>query len=489
MAAIDKLLQAAIKNQVDAVLLEPGRLPRLRKGGAEQEVTQTILDARAVERLLAEVAPMRRLPEPTTAPRWEFDHEVDGIVVHFACLATAAGWTALASPKIGASVAGAPAERPAATAPDRGRRPLPPIETLLRSMIELGASDLHLAAYEPPCLRLNGEIQPFETYEAATSARLKELLFELTPERHQAEFERSNEASFTHEIPDLARFRVQLVRDHLGVGAAIRYVPLALPDTASLELPPAVERLADHEQGLVVIAGPPGSGRTTTLTALVERINARRRSAVLALASPIEFVHARRRSLVRQREIPTHAPSFAAALSTARGENVETIAIDGTLEAAAVEEAIDLAASGILVMMTTAALSAGDAIARLVERAAPGRRRALRATLARAFRGAVGLTLLPRLEGGRIAARELLPGTPAVASLIAEGRWHQLPAAAGSDGEGGVTQTQALAELVSLRLVAAAQAVRRAADPQALVERLRAEDPSGALLGGLETGS
>ncbi len=488
MAAIDKLLRAAIKNRVDAVLLEPGRLPRLRKGGVEQEVTQTVLDARGLERLLAEIAPMQRLPEPAAAPRWEFDHDVDGVVVHFACLATSAGWTALASPKLGVPAAVVPADRPAAP-PDKGRRPLPPIETLLRSMIELGASDLHLAAYEPPCLRLNGELQPFETYEAATSARLKELLFEVTPERHRAEFERVNEACFTHEIPDVARFRVQLVRDHLGVGAAIRYVPLAPPTTAALELPPVVERLAEQEQGLVVIAGPPGSGRTTTLAALVEQVNAHRRSAVLALASPIEFVHARGRSLVRQREIPTHTPSFAAALATARGEDVETIALDGALDAAAVEAAIELAASGLLILMTATANSVGDGLSRLVERAGPGRRRTLRATLARAFRGAVGLTLLPRLEGGRIAARELLPGTPAVASLISEGRWHQLPAAAASGEGGGTTQTDALAELVALRLVAPRSALKRAAEPQQLVERLRAADPSGALLRELESGA
>lgn len=484
MAAIDKLLQAAIKNRVDAVLLEPGRLPRMRKGGSEQEVTQTVLDRKGVELLLAEVAPMRRLPEPNAAPRWEFDHEVDGVVVHFACLASAAGWTALASPKLAPPAAPASStERGVGPPPvEKVRRAFPPIEDLLRAMIELGASDLHLAAYEPPCLRLNGELQPFETYEPATSARLKELLFAIANERQRTEFERTNDACFSHEITDLARFRVHLLRDHLGVGAAIRHVPLAVPTTAALELPPAAERLADFERGLVVVAGPPGSGRTTTLAALIERINERRRSALLALASPIEFVHRRARTLVRQREIPTHAPSFAAALSAARSEDVETVAVDGRLDAAAIEEAIALAAAGSLVLLTVEAVTAGAALAGLAERVAPERRRQVRAGLAEAFRGAIGLTLLPRLGGGRIAAREVLLGSPAVAGLVREGRWHQLPAAAERAGDGSTTQTEVLAELVALRLVAPRAAWLRVARADALLERLRAADPTGTLL-------
>ncbi len=497
--AIDKLLQAAISSQVESVYLEPGHLPRFRRAGTDQEVTQTVLDARSVERLLAEVAPGRRMPEPTAAPRWEFDYELDGTTVHFACIATAAGWSALASPKF-SSAAG---DRPSSPAPsavppattEKTRRPLPPVETLMRAMLELGASDLHLVAYQTPHLRLHGELQPFEIYEPATSAGLKELLFEIAPERHRAEFGRVNSARFTHEIADVARFRVQLSRDQFGVGAAIRQIPLAVPTAASLELPPAVERLADERHGLVLVVSPASSGRSTTLAALVDLVNARRRCLILTLESPVEFVHSRQRALVRQREIPAHAPTIAAALEDARAENVDLVVIGDLVDRADVLAALELAASGTLVFAGVRASSIRAALFGLAESdaspdaegrtpaggsAPAGHRRRLLAT---GLKGAIGQVLLPRRDGGLIAARELLFSTPTIQKLLRDGSFEDLAAAQSrASFEGAVQQNEILAELVSLRQVSARDARLSAADPGAFLERLRVIDPSGKLV-------
>ena len=155
MAAIDKLLSAAIRAQVESVLLEPGRLPRFRRGGADQEVTQTVLDSRAIERLLAEIAPGHRAPDPALEPRWSFDYTLEGAGFRFVGMATAAGWTVLASPVAAAAPPRAAQPALAAAASDRGPRTLPAIETLLRTAVDLGGSELHLAANEPPVLRLN----------------------------------------------------------------------------------------------------------------------------------------------------------------------------------------------------------------------------------------------------------------------------------------------------------------------------------------------
>ncbi|MEO8275609.1 MAG: ATPase, T2SS/T4P/T4SS family [Thermoanaerobaculia bacterium] len=513
MAAIDKLLQAAISSQMDSVYLEPGRLPRFRRAGNDQDVTQTPLDARAIERLLSEVAPGRRMPDPAATPRWEFDYDIDGLTVHFACLASGAGWSALASLKLAGTVGApsmtttgaafasgtaAPATLPGLGAlSDKGRRPMPPVETLMRSMLELGASDLHLVAYQPPHLRLHGELQPFEIYESATSARLKELLFEIAPERHRAEFERINSACFTHEIPDVARFRVRLSRDQLGVGASVRQIPLAVPTSAALDLPAAVERLAEEKQGLVLVVTPASGGRSTLLAALVDLVNARRRCLILTLESPVEFVHERQRALVRQREIPTHAPSIAAALRDARQENVDVVAIGDLVDRADSLAALELAASGTLVLAGVRASSIGTALASLAGASSAGfsegaldaasvdgssesaRRRLL---LASGLRGGVGQLLVPRKDGGRVAVRELLFTTPSISRLLGEGRFEELAAAQSrGSGAGAVHQNEVLAELVSLRQVAAREARFAAADPAALVERLRVIDPSGQL--------
>ena len=499
MPAIDRLLQAALKNQVDAVLLEPGRLPRFRKNGADQEVTQQPLDARAIERLLAEVAPMGRLPEAASSPRWEFDHELDGRTIHFACLATSNGWTALVSlALVGDGAASPPAVRAPLPPPvagsklagiDKSRKPLPSIEVLLRSMLELGASDLHLAAYEPPSLRLNGELQPFETYAAATSAQLKELLLEITPERQRGVFERTNDAAFTHEIQDLARFRVLLRRDQMGVGAAIRHVPLEVPSATALDLPVAAEHLVAPRHGLALVCGPSSSGKSTTLAALLDLANSRRRCLILTLESPVEFVHARKRALVRQREIPTHAPSVAEALRSARTEDADIVMIGDLHSREDVAEALELAAAGTLVLAGVRAATIRDGLAALVESQSIERRARARELLASSFRGALGQILLPRAEGGRIAAREVLLAHPVVSNLVREDRFHLLATAQSRSSGGGVTQIEVLAELVGLKLVSARDAVRAAADREGLLERLRVVDPSGKLLRELETGA
>jgi twitching motility protein PilT len=495
MAAIDKLLQAAISSQVESVALEPGRLPRFRRAGTEQEVTQTPLDARAIERLLGEVAPGHRMPDTSVVPRWEFDYELDGTTVHFACLANASGWMALASPKLapaGDRPPPGPLAAPPAPSTDKGRRPLPPVETLMRAMLELGATDLHLIAYAQPHLRLHGELQPFETYEPATSARLKEMLFEIAPERHRAEFERLNNANFSYEIHEVARFRVQLSRDQLGVGAVIRHIPLAVPTVEGLKLPAAAARLAEQRQGLVLVTSPASSGRSTILAALVDRINAQRRCLILTLESPVEFVHARKRSLVRQREIPTHAPTVAAALEEARTENVDVVAIGDLAGRADILAALELAAGGTLVLAGVRASSIRNALAAVAGSGSPGDRgepggdpqAAYRLGLIGAqLRGAIGQILLPKVGGGRVAGRELLFTSPAIQKLLREGRLEDLAAAhSRAGGDGSVHQNEILAELVSLAQVGARDAHLAAAEPDAFLERLRVIDPSGKLV-------
>ncbi len=483
MAAIDRLLEAALKNQVELVLLEPGHLPRFRRDGSDHEVTQTVLDGAAIERLLLEIAPLGRMPAAHPGTRSEFDHALAGALFHFACLAGPAGWTVSASPQSPAP-RGASAPGPA----EKSRRALPPAEALLRTMVELGASDLHLAAWQAPRLRLHGELATLDLFEIPTSARLKELLYELAPERVRAEFEAHAHALFTHEIHDFARFRIALLRDLQGVGAAVRHVPWRTPDADQLELPALARRLAGAPRGLVLLAGPPGSGRSTTLAALVGLAAEGRPGHLVTIERPIEHLLAAGRSLVRQVEVPAHAPTARAAVEATRGADVDVVALADASEPAALAAAVARAEAGALVFAVVDATGVAAAVEQTLRALAPesGGRAARR--LADALAGVVAQKLVRRAGGGgRAPVWELAPSTAGVAAAIAEGALWQLPAAiAAAHGEGARSEAESLADLVAFQVVDAADAAHAAADRTALAERLRALDSTGALAARVE---
>lgn len=485
MAAIDRLLEAALKNQVELVMLEPGRLPRFRRGGADHEVTQSPLDGAAIERLLAEVAPPGGLPPAHPGARFSFDHEIAGARFHFACLAGPAGWTASATPAA-AAPPGAAALDPA----EKARRPLPPAEILLRSMVELGASDLHLAAWQAPRLRIHGELATLDLFEAPTSARLKELLYEITPERERALFEATARARFAFEIPDFARFRVELLRDRQGVGAAVRHVPWRAPSADELELPTLVRQLAAAPRGLVLLAGPSGSGRSTTLAALVGLAAERRPAHLVTIERPIEYALESARSLIRQIEVPTRAATAREAVESTRLLDVDVVALADGVEPAALAAAIARAEAGALVFAVVDAAGVAGAVERALDALAPesGPRAAPR--LAAALAGVVAQKLVRRAGGGRRAAVwELAPAAPGLVAAIADDELWRLPAAlAAAHGAGARSEVEALADLVAFQVVDAADAAAVAADRAALAERLRALESSGALAARVEAG-
>lgn len=487
MAAINRLLEEALRHKVELVLLEPGRLPAFRRGGADHEVTQKVLDGPAIERLLAEVAPGRLVPNPANQARFEFDHRAAGARFHFACLAAPGGWKVAIAPQSEPAHPGPPTPT-WATAREKGRRALPALVPLLRSMVDLGASDLHLAAWEAPWLRIHGELAGLETFEPPTSARLKELLYEVAPERVREEFERSSKALFALEIEGIARFRIALSRDRQGVGAAIRQVPLVPPSADTLELPPAVRRLAEVERGLVLLAGPPGSGRSSSLAALLGLVDLRRAAHVTTIERPVEFLLTSRRSLFRQTEVPTHAANAVEAIAASRHTDTDVLALADAGDAAALAAAIERAAAGVLVFAVVDAASVRAALeTALAALTAAGSRRP-GAELAAVFAGAISQKLLRRATGaGRLAAWEIAPAAPAVTATIAEGDLWRLPAVlAAAHGTGAQSEAEALADLVAYRMVEPREALRAAFDLPLLVERLRALDPSGSLTAELD---
>ncbi len=290
MAAIDALLRALQRHQMDSLLLVPGRRPRLRQADREHPVTKTKLDAETLAQLLAEIAPAGTDPRP--GGEFGFDYALEGATFRFTGGGDGASWSARAAavPRAQAGDREA-ATAPPATAAAATGRPIAAVPDLLRLLVERGASDLHLTVGSPPRIRLDGELEELAEYEAPAAELLERLLHEITPEHQREAFAATNDADFAYELPGQARFRVNLFRNRTGVAAVFRQIPHAILTFEQLGLPEQLRRLTELAKGLVLVTGPTGSGKSTTLAAMIDLINKTRRDHIITIEDPIEFVH------------------------------------------------------------------------------------------------------------------------------------------------------------------------------------------------------
>lgn len=357
-----------------------------------------------------------------------------------------------------------------------GGAPLRDLSPLLARVVEEGVSDLHLSAGQRPRWRLDGEI-----VELADSAALEpdDVLALLQPwmaPRPGAQFRDTNDTDFSFELPGLARFRVNLFRNHQGVSAVLRQIPDKVLSLEQLNLPPAVSQFCDLPRGLVLVSGPTGSGKSTTLAAMVDAINRRERGHILTLEDPIEFVHRSQRSLVNQREIGTHTDSFARALRAALREDPDVVLLGEMRDLETVALALEVANTGHLVFGTLHTNTAVGGVDRIVNQFPPEQQAQMRSTLADVLKGVVCQTLCRRVGGGRVAAVEILVVNFAVANQIREGKTHQIPSLmATGRAQGNLVLNQHLEELVRKRLIEPKEALANAVDRADLGRRLGAE--------------
>lgn len=465
MATIDPILRAMLKNRMDAVVLEPGRLPRLRKGGAEHEVTQTQLDAAMIERLLGEIAPPGS--NLTGNEETTFTYTLDEANIDFRLSGEPGNRQATGS------LAKAEEVADVVQAPTRAIQGL---SELLDLMLEHGASDLHLAAGQPPRLRTDGDLAAIPGFAPPSSDEVERLLFEITPARNREEFEGRNDTDFAHEIPGKARFRVNLFRDRLGVGAVLRQIPVKIPTAEDLGLPEVVRDLAYLSKGLVLVTGPTGSGKSTTLAAIVDRINRKRRDHIITIEDPIEFVHPSRLCMVNQREVGVHTESFKQALRAALREDPDVVLVGEMRDLETISIAIETAETGHLVFGTLHTTTAASTVERLVDQFPGDRQAQVRVMLADSLRAVIAQTLLKKIGGGRVAAYEILICTAAVANLIREGKTFQIASAMQTGKrQGMITLTDALFDLVDRKLVEPREAYIKAVDKQVLAQRFQTE--------------
>ena len=300
------------------------------------------------------------------------------------------------------------------------------IEPLFNKMIENNASDLHLSVGSKPRIRKHGELEELD-YEVLTEEVLKEMLFEIISDDQQSKFIENNDLDFGYEIPS-GRFRSNYFRQKRGISAVFRHIPAEILSLEQLKLPDQVYKFTELNQGLVLVTGPTGSGKSTTLAAIIDYINTNKNYHILTVEDPVEFTHNNKASLISQREVGAHVNSFAAALRAALREDPDVILIGEMRDLETIELAITAAETGHLVFGTLHTSSASKTIDRIIDAFPAGQQAQIRTMLSESLKGVLTQQLLRKADGsGRIAAVELLFTNMAISNLIREAKTHQIP--------------------------------------------------------------
>ncbi|MBU8911958.1 MAG: type IV pilus twitching motility protein PilT [Desulfobacterales bacterium] len=301
------------------------------------------------------------------------------------------------------------------------------IDAFFKLMHEQGASDLHLSSGQQPALRLHGDIERIK-YETLTSDKLRRLLYEITSQEKIKVFEETGDVDFGYEIPGLARYRANYFMQENGISAVFREIPAEIMTAEQLGLPPVISKLADLPRGLVLVTGPTGSGKSTTLAAIIDQANRTRKDHIITVEDPIEFVHRSQSAIVSHREVGLHTQTFSSALRGALREDPDIILVGELRDLETISLAIEAASTGHLVFGTLHTSSAAKTVDRIIEVFPSTEQAQIRSTLSDGIRAVVAQTLFKRVDKkGRCVALEILVATPAVRNLIREAKTHQIP--------------------------------------------------------------
>ncbi len=377
------------------------------------------------------------------------------------------------APNAAAAQTSAPkAEAPAVSS--TGNRALDRIETLLRILISRKASDLHLRAGSPPMLRASGEISSIPNEPILTSDDIDAMLATVMLDHNREEFKELNDTDFAHEIAGVARFRGNALRDRKGTGAVFRAIPAAVVTVEQMGLSQEVQRLCHLTKGLVLVTGPTGSGKSTTLCALIDLINRTRTDHVITIEDPIEFVHESKKCLITQRHVGVHTSSFRHALRAALREDPDIVLVGELRDLETVSMAIETAETGHLVFGTVHTSTAVSTVDRVIDQFPPDRQAQIRVMLSESLKGVISQVLCKKIGGGRVAAREIMLSTPSVSNLIREGKTFQLPSVLQTSRRlGMVTMNDALIELVDSGQVEPQEAYLKATDKVGVIHMLK----------------
>ena len=341
---------------------------------------------------------------------------------------------------------------------------------ILLAVIERNASDLHIAAGAEPAIRTRGKLSALEGFPKLTPQDTQEIIYSILNDDQRKRLENDLQIDFAYAIPNVGRFRVNAYRQRAALGAAFRRIPTEIPPLESLGLPPVVKELVTKPRGLVLVTGPTGSGKSTSLAAMIDVINSTRDEHIMTVEDPIEFLHQHKRCLVNQRELGSDATSFAAALKAALRQDPDVILVGEMRDLETISTALTAAETGHLVFATLHTQSAPQTVDRVIDVFPAHQQDQVRVQLSVALMGIMTQQLLPTADGaGRVVACEVLVPTPAVRNLIREGKTHQIPSALQTgSGVGMQSMDAALATLVRNGKITQRLAESRSSTPEEL---------------------
>jgi twitching motility protein PilT len=339
------------------------------------------------------------------------------------------------------------------------------VTELLSFAVKAGASDVHLSSGEPPMLRINGDIKRIE-HPALSADDVHSMVFDTMSDGLRRQFQEKHDVDFSFELGDTARFRVNVFQTRRGEAAVFRVIPSALVTLAELGMPPILADLCKRERGLVLVTGPTGCGKSTTLAAMIDYINESQDVSIITIEDPIEFVHQSKRALVTQREVGQHTHSFGNALRGSLREDPDVILVGEMRDLETIALALTAAETGQLVFATLHTSSAPKTVDRVIDAFPSAQQNQIRTMLAESLLAVVTQTLCKRASGGRVAALEILIGVPAVRNLIREAKIHQLPSVMQTGQKQGMqTLDMALQDLVAKKVITRDEAQLKAANP------------------------
>jgi twitching motility protein PilT len=531
--SIDPFVDVLLREGGDQLYLLPDEPVTMVKNGKPRKVSRQPLTDKHIYALLVEVAPSDSSDKIDQMAETAFDYVADRGLVHVRVVPESGRLTAVIAPSersapaatatpaaraappqqsAGVGKPGAAPPRPSAiaAAPMVGSAPPPPVRDakradpptphspppaglpadfgspqfkvaeralgeLLKRLVESGSSDLHLRVGEPPLFRTHGEMQR-QSMPPVSGDQLEVTLLSIMPDRNRAEWNETGDSDFAYEIAGLARFRVNAARDRKGPVAVFRVIPAQVLSVDQLEITKEVQALCYLTKGLVLVTGPTGSGKSTTLCALIDLINRTRTDHIITIEDPIEFVHENKKCVITQRQVGVHTDSFKSALRAALREDPDIVLVGEMRDLETIAIAIETAETGHLVFGTLHTTTAASTVDRIIDQFPSDRQAQIRVMLSESLRGVVCQTLCKKIGGGRVAAREILLTTPAVSNLIREAKIFQIPSIIQTSKQlGMLTLNDALLELVEKKLVTPEEAYVRSVEKAGMLATLKAK--------------
>jgi twitching motility protein PilT len=345
------------------------------------------------------------------------------------------------------------------------------VQDILIYAKEKGASDVHLNIGIPPIIRLNGKLTKAK-FPILSAEDVHEMIYNLISDEQRKDFEKNRQFDFAYELKDVSRFRINIFKHRLGEAAAIRLIPTKILTTSELGLPEIISTLAEKDKGIVLVTGPTGSGKSTTLASLVDIVNTNRYEHIISIEDPIEYIHQHKNCVVSQREIGEHTDSFASALRVALREDPDVILVGEMRDLETISMALRAAETGHLVFSTLHTNSAADTIERMINAFPAHQQAQARLQVSGTIEAVIAQTLIPTADGqGRVAAMELMLATPAIRNLIRDEKIHQIPSTIQISRKTGMQSLdQSLKDLLMEGKISREDAIRKAVNKKAFIE-------------------